>query len=202
MQAVETETLILYHTDLRGEWPEEGARALAARLPYAKRLALASASARARESLAGIALALRALAAVMRREVRPCELVFAGDEKPHLTACAHPDAGEDADFSIAHSAPLVGCAALARGRVGLDIEVGAGTHLEHLVAREAALKAAGLTLAAFPEVALEPGGARCRGVRWHARALADFPGACACLMTSHPVAHVETRALALADLFR
>src|SRR5579862_8646997 len=82
MQAVETETLILYHTDLRGEWPEEGARALAARLPYAKRLAVGSASARARESLAGIALALRALTAVTRREVRAGEMVFAGDAKP------------------------------------------------------------------------------------------------------------------------
>src|SRR5256886_16334255 len=39
MQAVESQTLILYHTDLRGEWPRDAARALAARLPYAKRLA-------------------------------------------------------------------------------------------------------------------------------------------------------------------
>jgi hypothetical protein len=199
MQAVETETLILYHTDLRGEWPEEGARALAARLPYTKRLAVASASQRARESLAGIALALRALTQVMRRDVRAHELVFAADVKPHLTPAAP---GDDADFSIAHSAPFVGCAALASGRVGLDIEVGGGMRLEHLVAREAALKAAGLPLAAFPEVELEAGGARCRGVRWHARELAHFPGACACLMTSRPVAHIEARAVALADLFR
>ena len=201
MQAVETETLILYHTDLRGEWPEEGARALAARLPYAKRLAVASAAPRARESLAGIALALRALAAVMRRDVQARELVFALDRKPYLTGAAREGAAGDADFSIAHSAPFVGCAALARGRVGLDIEMGAGARLARLVAREAALKAAGLTLAAFPEVELEEGGARCRGVRWHARELAEFPGARACLMTSSPLAHVEARAVALADLF-
>ena len=39
MQAVESQTLILYHTDLRGEWRRDAARALAARLPYAKRFA-------------------------------------------------------------------------------------------------------------------------------------------------------------------
>src|SRR3981081_426642 len=66
MQAVESQTLILYHTDLRGEWPRAAARvaralkrqplilyptalrgewpraaagALGARLPYGKRLA-------------------------------------------------------------------------------------------------------------------------------------------------------------------
>jgi len=200
MQAVETETLILYHTDLRGEWPEEGARALAARLPYAKRLALGSASVRARESLAGIALALRALAAVTRRDVRAGELLFADGAKPRLTSADGAPGG--ADFSIAHSAPFVGCAALAGARVGLDIEVGGGAQLAGQVAREAALKAAGLTLAAFPEVELEADGARCRGEHWHAHALAEFPGACACLMTSRPVARIDSRPVALADLFR
>jgi 4'-phosphopantetheinyl transferase EntD len=202
MQAVETETLILYHTDLRGEWPEEAARALAARLPYAKRLAVVRPSARARESLAGIALALRALSTVMRREVSPRELVFPEGGKPHLTHTRDAACEEQADFSIAHSAPFVGCAALARGRVGLDIEVGESSALAHRVAREAALKAAGLTLAAYPQVELEAGAARCGGERWHARALADFAGASACLMTSRRVARLEARAIALADLFR
>jgi hypothetical protein len=198
MQAVETETLILYHTDLRGEWPEERARALAVRLPYRKRLAVGSSSARARESLAGIALALRALSAVMRRDVRPHELVFPDAGKPHLTRTA----ASDADFSIAHSAPFVGCAALGHGRVGLDIELGDGAPLSQRVAREAALKAAGLTLAAYPEVELEAGGACCRGAHWHARALSDFAGASACLMTSRRIARLEARAVALAELFR
>src|SRR5580700_2030411 len=61
MQAVESETLILYHTDLRGEWPRAAARALAARLAYPKRLTAGSGSAASQASLAGIALALRAL---------------------------------------------------------------------------------------------------------------------------------------------
>src|SRR5947208_14440127 len=73
MQAVESQTLILYHTDLRGQWPAAAARALAARLPYGKRLALAARlpygkrlalgadEPQQHASPAGIALALRAL---------------------------------------------------------------------------------------------------------------------------------------------
>ena len=60
MQAVESQTLILYHTDLRDQWPEEAGRALAARLPYRKRLSVGSGTDAARATLAGIALALRA----------------------------------------------------------------------------------------------------------------------------------------------
>src|SRR5437762_11811578 len=61
MQAVESQTLILYHTDLRGQWPAAAARALAARLPYGKRLALGADEPQQHASPAGIALALRAL---------------------------------------------------------------------------------------------------------------------------------------------
>src|SRR5207245_10897902 len=61
MQAVESQTLILYHTDLRGQWPAAAAGALAARLPYGKRLALGADEPQQHASLAGIALALRAL---------------------------------------------------------------------------------------------------------------------------------------------
>src|SRR5947208_3686398 len=77
MQAIESETLILYHTDLRGEWPREAARALAARLPYGKRLATRADSPGARASLAGIALALRALTALTARPVAPGAMVVA-----------------------------------------------------------------------------------------------------------------------------
>src|ERR1700741_5052802 len=75
MQAVESQTLILYHTDLRGgQWPEEAARALALRLPYAKRLEVAAHSAAAPATLAGVALALRALGELMGRRIAPGEL--------------------------------------------------------------------------------------------------------------------------------
>src|ERR1700756_3865256 len=106
MQAVESQTLILYHTDLRGQWPAVAARSLARRLPYGKRLALGGGGEAARASLAGIALALRALGTLLGRAVSPGELVFARDEIPRFARTPAPD------FSISHSGPWVGCAAI------------------------------------------------------------------------------------------
>src|SRR5580700_11299984 len=102
MQAVERETLILYHSDLRGQWPEAAGRAFVARL-------------------AGIALALRALGRVLGRRVSAGELRFHAGAKPRLAQRA---AAAAADFSISHSGAYVGCVAAARGCVGLDIEIG------------------------------------------------------------------------------
>jgi phosphopantetheinyl transferase len=202
MQAVESQTLILYHTDLRGQWPEERARALAARLPYLKRLAVSARSERARATLAGVALALRALTRALGRDVQVSELMFAPDEKPRLaSAAAGAQACAAADFSVAHSGPFVGCAALRAGRVGLDVEVGSDARLENWVAREAAVKAAGLGLRAVNQVKLSAAGARCRGEHWHARRLEQFPGAAACVMTSVAVVAVEAREVPLAELF-
>ncbi|HXY75912.1 MAG TPA: hypothetical protein VEH54_03320 [Steroidobacteraceae bacterium] len=197
MQALESQTLILYHTDLRGEWPENAACALRARLPYARRLALASSSEATRSSLAGIALALRALSALLGHAVSAAQLRFERGEKPSLAAAGAPRA----DFSISHSGPWVGCAALAGGRVGLDIEVGAGERIEGFVAREAALKGAGIGLRGFGEVRLHEGGASCCGELWHARPLDFFPGAAACVMTSRAVNAFDARALPLGELF-
>ncbi|HEY2807635.1 MAG TPA: hypothetical protein VGI91_02480 [Steroidobacteraceae bacterium] len=195
MQAIESQTLILYHTDLGGHWPEEGGSALAARLPYLKRLALAKGGAAARASIAGIALALRALAGLLGRPVAVSELEFAPDAKPCLAS------GVAVDFSIAHSGSLVGCAALRGGKVGFDLECGTDRRLNDWVAREATVKACGAGMRAVNEVTLTPGGAMCRGVLWHARVLDAFPGATACLVTSSKVATVQLRALPLADLF-
>jgi phosphopantetheinyl transferase len=195
MQAVESETLILYHTDLRGEWPQAAARSLAARLPYLKRLALSGASEAAHASLAGVALALRALARATGRTVAAAELIFESERKPRLAAAGA------ADFSIAHSGPYVGCAALPAARVGLDLEFGGTPRLTEWVAREAAVKAAGLGVRALSEVELTEGGARCRGECWYARVLAEFPGAAACAMASVPMRALEARAVPLAELF-
>ncbi len=196
MQAVESQTLILYHTDLRDQWPEGGGRALAAQLPYLKRLAVGSGSAAARASLAGIALALRALSAVLGRPVAARELVFAAGAKPRLAA-----GGIEADFSIAHSGSFVGCAALRGAEVGFDLEQGTDARLENWVAREAAVKAAGIGMRAVDEVMLEGGDALCRGRRWRGRPLPDFPGTTACLMTSVELAALHLQSLPLADLF-
>lgn len=196
MQAVESQTLILYHTDLRGQWPEEGARRLAARLPYLKRLAVCGGEA-ARASLAGVALALTALARVTGRPVQPRELEFARDSKPQLAG----GAGAACDFSISHSGPFVGCAALTGGRVGFDVECGVAPRLTDWVAREAVVKAAGLGVRALSGVKLTADGATLRGESWYARPLDHFPGAAACVMTSTPVAEVVVRAVRLAELF-
>jgi phosphopantetheinyl transferase len=203
MQAIESETLILYHTDLRGQWPESAARALGARLRYAKRLATSSDGPAARATLAGIALALRALARLSGRTVGAGEIVFARGAKPRLAGAA--PAAEPApaacDFSISHSGPWVGCAAVSRGRVGFDVELGSGARIESWVAREAALKASGAGLAALDEVQLGAGQAHCRGERWYAHAPQLFPGAAACVMTDRAGQQLQARAVALAELF-
>lgn len=198
MQAVESQTLILYHSDLRGEWPGDASRVLAARLPYLKRLAAGSGSAAARASLAGIALALRALTRIMERTVDVSEIVFTPGLKPTLTCAEHPD------FSISHSWPWVGCAAMSHSRVGLDIEIGADARIAAWVEQEALLKAVGAGIRALREVSAVSfvgGCARWRDELWHARSLALFPGASACVMTSVAVAAVEQRAMPLQELF-
>ena len=172
MQAVESQSLILYHSDLRGQWPEEAAAALA----------------------------LRALTELGGRQVGAGELAFPDGGKPRL---AHPAAEGfvGPDFSIAHSGHWVGCAAVAHGRVGFDVEVGTTERITEWTAREAALKACGLGLAAAREVELDDGRAVCRGVMLNAWPLELFAGAAACVMTTAPVARLAARALTLAELF-
>jgi phosphopantetheinyl transferase len=219
MQAVESETLILYQTDMRGQWPEDSARALAARLPYVRRLAANSGSAAARASLAGIALALCALGRVLGRRVAVNEIVMAPGEKPRLAAPAvaaaraapaqarAPDeraACDWPDFSISHSGPWVGCAAVARGRVGLDIEMGTDARIADWVVREAVLKATGAGLRAADEVRgleLREAEVQWHGELWHVRRLEQFPGACACVLSSRVLNAVDAHAVHLAELF-
>jgi phosphopantetheinyl transferase len=198
MQAVESETLILYHTDLRGEWPRAAARALAARLAYPKRLTAGSGSAASQASLAGIALALRALTRITARTVDAGEIVFTPGLKPRLACAPAPD------FSISHAGRWVGCAAMPHGRVGFDIETGADARIARWVAHEALLKATGAGIRALREVRALPfvdGSARWRDELWHVRALDLFSGASACVMTSVAVRELEVRALSLAELF-
>lgn len=198
MQAVESQTLILYHSDLRGQWPAEAARTLARSLGYAKRLEISAHAARAPATLAGIALALRALGELAGREVSAAELAFPEGGKPHL---ARSGTREGPDFSISHSGHWVGCAAVAHGLVGFDVELGPGEGLTAWAAREAALKACGEGIAQAREVQLLEGGALCRGRALHATALDVFAGAAACVMTSMAVERIEAHALPLTELF-
>ncbi|HEY2339058.1 MAG TPA: hypothetical protein VGH75_00850 [Steroidobacteraceae bacterium] len=190
-----------------------------------------------RASLAGIALALRALARLIGRTVRAGEIVFARGEKPRLaTATVHrllasgeapatlarslrprgdiavvdiavDDIAVDdiaVDFSISHAGPWVACAALARGCVGFDLEMGTDARIAEWVAREAALKAGGEGLRALKEVEdlhVREGRMHWRGGVWHVRRLEGFEDASACVVSSIEVDAVETHPVELAELF-
>jgi hypothetical protein len=221
MQAIESQNVILYQADLRGQWPDPASRAFAAQLPYARRVALRGGSSAAHASLAGIALALRALGRLLGRNVRADEIVFAHGEKPRLarpvalaaggaSRLLHPRVARGAegtiqvDFSVSHTGPWVACAALAHGCVGLDLEMGADERIADWVVREAALKASGHGLRALREVGelqLSSGRLEWRGESWHVRRLEGFAGAAACLVTSVEVRSVERHAISLAELF-
>jgi hypothetical protein len=220
MQAVESQTLILYHTELRGQWPAQAARAFAATLPYARRLAAGADTEVARASLAGLAVAARALSELLGRRVGGDEFVFWPGQKPCLAGghalMPHADplpcygvrragqSGADADFSIAHSGPWVGCAALRPGRVGFDVEMGTDARIHEWVVREAALKATGdglRGLKELPAAAGDDGRLEFRGRAWYVRRLQLFAGACAALVTSRVVPVLVTRLLTLEELF-
>lgn len=119
-------------------------------------------------------------------------------------------------FSISHSAPLVACAAVSHGEIGLDVECDAsvqrltlaticdeaerelareiGTHRLWL-AKEAALKAGGGTIEHIGAVRVFAGGASFRGVRYHESRLELEGRWPACLMTSEPDVPFEVRRL-------
>jgi phosphopantetheinyl transferase len=212
MQAIESQNVILYQADLRGQWPEHAARAFAAQLPYARRLALRPGSGAAHASLAGIALAMRALSLLLGRNVRADEIVFADGEKPRLApplafavgVTRSEDDTVETDFSISHTGPWVACAALAGGSVGLDLEMGADERIADWVMREAALKASGDGLRGLREVSelqLTGGRLEWRGESWHVRRLEGFAGAAACLVTGVEVRALERHAIGLTELF-
>jgi hypothetical protein len=175
-----------------------------------------------RASLAGIALALRALTRLLGRTVQAGEIVFAQGEKPRLAPPAALDAravagaplrreraarcAEDTavDFSISHAGPWVACAALAHGHVGLDLEMGTEQRIAEWVVLEAALKASGEGVRALREVEslqVRDGRLSRRGGVWHVRSLEGFEGASACVVSSVEIRAVETHAIVLCELF-
>ena len=126
----------------------------------------------------------------------PGEIRFARGEKPHLATAV--------DFSISHAGPRVACAALAGGRIGLDLETGSDERIAEWVLREAILKASGEGLRALREaqdLSVHAGRVHWRGESWHVRRLADFDGDSACIVCSREVPAVASHAVALAELF-
>jgi len=167
-------------------------------LPYGKRLQAAAPGEQSRATLAGVALALRALGHVVGRALAPAEITFPDGGKPRLVGTADL---VGADFSIAHSGPWVGCAAVAHGLVGFDIEHGADARVISWARTEAALKACGAGISEARAVELDAGRARCRGQVLHARSVELFRGAAACVMTSCSVELIEPYAVPLQELF-
>jgi len=159
-------------------------------------------------SRAGIALALACIDALGEGApaARADALVFPSRGKPWLRGAPQ--------FSVSHSGPLVACAAVARGDVGLDVECDPTADRLTLaticderelalarqigvrslwVAKEAALKAGGGTIEQIAGVRVYPGGASFRGARYHEQRVALDGGCPACVMTSEPDVQFEVR---------
>jgi len=216
----ENDTVILYYSHLSGDWPDERAALFQRTLPYAKRLATDAQEIEGRRTLVGVSLARRALTALLGRDVPAREFAFPDGRKPHVPGAP--------DFSIAHSGLWVGCAAVAMGRIGFDVEIEqAGIEqtvrllctpeeastltpqsaLARWVATEAALKAFGASVREAPQVefragrASQPAEAFFRGEPLHGTPVDAFEGAAACVMTSRPVRAVELHRVPLENLF-
>ena len=179
---------ILYYSALAGHTAHEESQA-------GRRLALACVEA-LRDTQAGAAA------------VDPGLFEFPPRGKPRLAG--------GPDFSISHSAPLVACAAVSRGEVGLDVECDASIGrltlaticdeaerdmvramgaLHVWIAKEAALKAGGGTIEHIGAVRVFAGGASFRGAHFHAQRLELAGRWPACVMTSEPGVPFEVRCL-------
>jgi phosphopantetheinyl transferase len=214
MQVTENDTAILYYSDLRGHWPEASATLFLRSLAYTKRLATDAQEIEGRQTLAGVSLARRALRGLLAHEIAAREFVFPDGGKPHVPGAP--------DFSVAHSGPWAGCAIVATGRVGFDVEcerpgieqtirllcspeearnLTPQSALARWVATEAALKAHGASVREAPQVQFRSGQAFFRGEPLHRIDVDVFEGAAACVMTSQPVRGVEVREVLLSELF-
>ncbi len=163
-------------------------------------------------SRAGRRLAAAALGELLGREVAPAELRAHPGGKPQLAA--------GPDFSISHAGSWVAAVATTEGQIGLDIETGDAdrwslrgvcdaVELAVLavqgaaamwVAKEAALKAWGLSVREAPRVRVRGAMAHLDGATLHLQPLAQFAGARACVATSAPPSPIEFRELPCAGL--
>jgi hypothetical protein len=214
MQVTENGAAILYYSDLRGHWPDERAARFLRALAYGKRLATDAQEIEGRRTLAGVSLARRALSAMLGRDVAAREFVFPEGGKPHVPGAP--------DFSIAHSGAWVGCAVVAAGRVGFDVEclregieqairvlcgpeegsrLTPETALARWVGTEAALKAHGASVREAMDVSFREGRAFFRGEPLYRIDVDVFEGAAACVMTSQPLRALEIQAVGVEELF-
>jgi 4'-phosphopantetheinyl transferase len=155
-------------------------------------------------TLLGVALACRLLSAAGERVVTARELRYSAQGKPRVDGLP--------DFSIAHAGAWVLCALASTGAVGVDAEplvahaalprwrrafdaeeraaaVSPRAALAIWTAKEAALKAAGATLAEIAQVRVRGRRVDFHGRRWHCRSLRlSARTLIARLVTAEPVA--------------
>ncbi len=163
------------------------------------------------ESQAGRALALACIDALRvpggrARPADPARLEFPPRGKPRYPGGPR--------FSVSHSAPLVACAAVSLGEVGLDVECEAAVERLTLaticddaerelareigtrrvwMAKEAALKAGGGTIEQIAAVRVFAGGATFREVRYHECRIELEGRWPVCVMTSEPGVPFDVR---------
>jgi phosphopantetheinyl transferase len=205
--------VILAYSQLRGDLPPAVRARLRAQLPYARALRLSGDAVRQSHSLLGLALACRLLSAVAGRTVRAQELRFTRAGKPYLPG--------QADFSIAHAGEWVLCALAGDGAIGIDAESwqrdvllprwrlafdaperaaarSARAALAIWTAKEATIKAAGVTLAELPQVRVRGRRLEFRGRRWYCRAPRIAPRLVVRLVTALPATRLLLRAVPVA----
>jgi 4'-phosphopantetheinyl transferase len=169
------------------------------------------------QTITGVALACRMLSAVAGREVAAGELRYTQHGKPHAPGLPA--------FSITHADSWVLCALASDGAVGVDVEplvarqalprwsqvfdaqerAAASTPRAALAiwtAKEAALKAAGATLAEAPRVRVRGRRVEFRGHGWHCRRPRLAARVMVSLVTAVPAARVVLLPLPLQRVLR
>ena len=204
--------VILAYSQLPRQLPAALRMQWRARLALARAMRLSADAHAQSQTLLGVALACRLLTEAAGCAFEPCELRYTASGKPHAPGLP--------EFSIAHADGWVLCALASAGAIGVDVEPLAPAAqlprwdlvfdaaecraartpraaLAIWTAKEAALKAAGGTLAEVAQVRVRGRRVEFRGRRWHCRAPRVAPRMVTRLVTAQPVTKLLLRAVPL-----